>query len=443
MSKSSTKKNIEKEEKSQTSKKFQVKDVSVEKKTLDTKELEKFAILIKKHNLHPDPMSLLPNAPQEEVRFTLSGTHAGFANCVRRTLVNEIDCLTLTCTHASIKTDDPYLANKTDKIIDDLGSIICNQHLTEDQIKKLDEGVLFILKANTTEAPIHITVNDIYYMKKEDFKKHYSMNKKAYEELTGFETKKGGASVDSDFLEKQKINTNNYGSFKIPEHVKLLAYQNNEKSSMNLDFLFPVKTQIISRLIRDKTLFVTDIKLIKGRGFQNAQRFTLLDEVYYKPVDVIPYDMYEQDGSNNKRTIQVSPSEFEIGFLTRCGNIKANHVMNLCCASITEGLTKMKVELENYEKSPNKDFYETPEFKVEFSDGLLNYHFKTLYLTVPGAVHRECFEIDPTINFITLTNENYEKRVGIIKINHPDSTKLLLKAIENCMRYVKMLNEAF
>ncbi len=427
-------------------KKFHVKDIKIGVRNLDRKKLEKFADLIKKHKLHPDPMSLLPNISQEEVRFTIENTHSGFANCVRRTLLNEIDCVTLSCTHASIKTDDEYLANKTDKIIDDLASTVCIQDLTTEQKKKLDEGILYILKANKTETPIDVTVTDIYYMKKDEFKKHYALNKQAYEELTGFvdgeptETKKGAG--ENEFLEKQKINANNYGSFKIPEHIKLRAYQESEKSSLNLDFLFPIKTQVISRLTRDKTLFVVDIKLVKGKGFQHAGRFTLLDNIYYAPKDVVPYDMYKPDGPNNKRSIEVSPSVFELGFLTR-GNIKVRKVIDLCCESVLEGLHKMKTEIESYKNSPNKDFHETPEFKVEFKDGIHHFYFKTLYLTVPMAVQRECFEIDPSINFVTVTNESYEKRVGIIKINHPDSTGILLKAIDNCQKYIKILNEAF
>lgn len=426
-----------------TKSKFQVANVKTSKYHIDQKAVEKFANLIKKHNLHPDPMSLLPNFEQDEVRFTLSGTNSHFANFVRRTLVNEIDCLSLTCTHGSIKTDDLYLTNKTDKIIDDIGTAVCNQELTQEQYKKLEDGILFILKANKTESPINVTVEDVYYMKKDEFKKHFSLSSKAYEELTGFVEngeKKGGA--DMEFLEKSKINPNNYGSFKIPEHIKLMAYDEGQKSSLKLDFLFPIKNQIISRLTRGKTLFVMDIKLVKGRGFQNAGRFTLLDNVYYEPKDVKPFDMYSKPGPENKRSIEVSPSIFELGFRTR-GNISIKRTMQLCCDSMLEALSKMKDEIEMYSKSENKDFYETPEFKVEFSDGIFKYYFKTLYLGAPMAVERECYEIDPTINFITAGNENYEKRVGIIKINHPDSVGLLLKAVGNCINYVKTLSDAF
>jgi len=423
--------------------KFQVLDVKTSKFHFDRKAVEKFANLIKKHNLHPDPMSLLPDFEQDEVHFTLSGTNSSFANFVRRTLINEIDCLSLTCTHGSIKTDDLYLTNKTDKIIDDIGTAVCNQELTQEQYKKLDEGILFILKANKTESPINVTVEDIYYMKKDEFKKHFSLSSKAYEELTGFTEsgeKKGGA--DMEFLEKQKINPNNYGSFKIPEHIKLMAYDEAQKSSLKLDFLFPIKNQIISRLTRGKTLFVMDIKLVKGRGFQNAGRFTLLDNAYYEPKDVKPFDMYASPGPENKRSIEVSPSVFELGFRTR-GNISVKKTMQLCCDSMSEAFAKMKDEIELYSKSENKDFYETPEFKVESSDGLLKYYFKSLYLGAPMAVERECYEIDSSIDFITAGNENYEKRVGIIKIKHPDSVGLLLKAVDNCLRYTKILNEVF
>lgn len=453
---------------------FQVTNIKKKTKTINKKALEQFATLIKKHDLHPDPMSLLSDFEQDEVRFTLEGTNSGFANCVRRTLINEIDCTSLTCTHGSIKTDDLFLANKTDKIIDDIATVVCNQELTAEQRKTLDEGILFVLKANKTESSINVTVSDIYYMTKSEFKKHYDLSTKAYEELTGFndstEKKKGGdisnkadsssnkvgninkvggdinktngGSGDTDFIEKRKIDSDSYGSFKIPEHVKLRAYQDAEKSSIKLDFLFPIKNQIISRLIRNKTLFITDIKLAKGRGIENAGRYTLLDNVYYEPLGVKPFNMYDKPNSGNIRSMEISPSIFELGFCTR-GNISIKKTMDLCCDSMAEALTKMRTEIENYTKSANKDFYETSEFKVEFSDGILKYYFKTLYLGIPTAVTRECYEIDPTINFITVGNENYEKRVGIIKINHPDTVGILTKAINNCMKYVEIMRAAF
>lgn len=395
------------------SKKFDVKSVTVEKKTFDEAGLKKLTDLIKKYDVHQKPIDLLPRGIHEIIRFELHGTTANFANAVRRVLMDELECLTLACGIENIRCSDPYLVQNPHKIICEISSAIINQMIPEDEIKRINEGSLCLIAANKNSDDRKIKCSDLYFSPNANFDKKY---------------------VETPKVERATIDVSysricNFGLFQISDN--LLQYIIAESfPQAKLDHLLIEPMQILSSIREETSIYISRIQIRKGTNSENG-RYGLLDNVSYTPLDVDP--------ANLAKTMEFKDqtNKFAISFETR-GNITVARVIELCCNVFYDVLGKFKKSLEEFSESKK------PSFKNEHIVITANQKYteiisEKLSYSVLSAVTRAAFDIDPSIGFIAISRQNNAK----IKINHPNFAGLLLKGVDETKKNIDVLSDAF
>jgi hypothetical protein len=88
---------------------LKVSDVKItEHNAMENKEIHKFADLMKTNSI-VNPLALLPQTPWHVVEFKLSNTYSGFANGLRRVLMEELPVKCLTFEESDIETDDEFI----------------------------------------------------------------------------------------------------------------------------------------------------------------------------------------------------------------------------------------------------------------------------------------------------------------------------------------------
>jgi hypothetical protein len=152
---------------------LKVDKISVEEKTIrKSKELDAIIASIVKHKLSDDPNSLLPGAPYHVVNFNLLNTYAGFANDIRRTLVEGIDVIAADIDDSRIKTDDEFVFGTSDVVVKNINLLPVNQDLDLDEMKKY---TVYLLVANKTTEIIDINASDFTVGYVDDVRKKNSV----------------------------------------------------------------------------------------------------------------------------------------------------------------------------------------------------------------------------------------------------------------------------
>lgn len=143
--------------------KFKVENVHIYEQKIDHKSIlvNKYTELIKKYKLHDDPVSLLPNTSWTLTRFELHNTTAGFANGIRRALLEEIPCQALSIKEVDVDTNDKFINGMIDVLCKNVGLIPIYQDEIKG-IKKSDEDLtgLYLLITNTSQEIIDVKASD-------------------------------------------------------------------------------------------------------------------------------------------------------------------------------------------------------------------------------------------------------------------------------------------
>ena len=135
---------------------LQVKKLSIIKKNInETKELKEIFDSMVKNGIE-NPMNLLPTSPWYEMSFRLSNTYSGFANGIRRVLMEEIPTKCLDFNENIYETDDEFIL--IDKIQKDINLIPINQDFDEKEINKY---TINLYKYNKSNKIIDVKASDI------------------------------------------------------------------------------------------------------------------------------------------------------------------------------------------------------------------------------------------------------------------------------------------
>jgi hypothetical protein len=134
----------------------------VEKKIVPNAYLLNVAKMMKESGIK-DPLSLLPSNTWHEISFLLT-TYTSFANCIRRTLIEELPVKCLSIEDENIRSDDVYVINYLLKKNINLIPINQDFNHTNYSIK--------LLKKNNTTDIIDVKASDIkLVLKSGEFKK--------------------------------------------------------------------------------------------------------------------------------------------------------------------------------------------------------------------------------------------------------------------------------
>lgn len=194
---------------------------------------------------------------------------------------------------------------------------------------------------------------------------------------------------------------------------------------------------IVIRLRPGKHLKINNMNILRGCSKKRADKFSLLNNVQYWPIDHEPYDIKSNTG---ERSINKDPTNFYIS-CTTCGNIQLKTLINLLNEELTQRLTKILDLLTEYSKQEGQKFYYSQDLIVAVNDKLYMYKFPGEYITLCYTVAQKCYLMDPNVNYVAPSTERYDNENGIIRINHAAPNKLIISAVKECLKDVDILHK--
>jgi len=195
----------------------------------------------------------------------------------------------------------------------------------------------------------------------------------------------------------------------------------------------------IIQLRSNMSLTVDDITIITGVGKKDAGKFCLLSNISYEILDVTPFEetKYEKKGFSS---LNSNPQHFKISYKTH-RNIEPKKVMILCCDGITERLSAIQKELLNIKD--NLNIYFSDLVDLETKGDVKLYHFKGEYWTIANIIARYCFLEFKEIKFVCSCIIHPSTEESIVKIRHPESSKIINSAINHILSDIDIVRRAF
>lgn len=341
----------------------------------ESDDLKELITLMKKNGAD-DPTSLLPNADRYRASITLDGTFSSFANAIRRILIEEIEVVALLVDEKNMTTDDKFIFSMNDVIIKNFSLIPIIQ--SGELIDKFDDYSLSLHVVNNTSEIINVKASDIKI------------------------TNKAGKNIDINKL--------------IPDPNALIMY-----------------------LRPGKFVKIHDIALQKGRAHQHAAKFTLLNNVAMAPLDMKPYNQFNNTGT---RSIEYDPKKFKIMFET-AGNIEPDEVMDKMYEKFSADLLDIKQKIELYKEAKEPKYFTGQDFEVSVENDIHVYKFIDHYITPTSVIAMKCYLLDENVPFATSTVDRFDSQVAYIKIKHASPSVILLKSIDECLKDMQNVVSSF
>ncbi len=215
--------------------------------------------------------------------------------------------------------------------------------------------------------------------------------------------------------------------------IKLVAKGDKKKNNVSVSKLLNIPNITFYELGPNCTMRIKEITIVEGFAKDNAAAFSLLDNVSYSPIGLAPYDEEKVSGT---RTI---PKDFRISFKTS-GNVTPSYIFNLLADTFIARLNNAKDKLSTYnEQKTKEDYYIAENFEVIISDDEYSFKFHGEYITMAFMLAKKCYLLDPSILFCAPTINRYDDEIGIVRLNHPDATGLLISAVDECINEIEML----
>jgi hypothetical protein len=393
--------------------KLTIENISVKNKKIDMNDhMKKLLELMKKNNM--DGMKMLPQSEWSEVQFVIKNSYSGFANAIRRILISELEtyCLDLPA-DGYIKTDEEFIQGRTDALIKNINLLPINQEIID-----LNKYKISLLKTNTTPEVIDVKASDIFITEK-----HSKIHLETLEHLK----KASSAVISYDFKLSEEV-------------IKKKEY----KSDLDVKKILPDSNIRIASLRPGKTLHITDLFYNKGIAMDDCAKFSLLDNVSYKPINIKVFDYIKNEGL---RSIEYNPTDFEIKFRT-CANITVKRVISLLVERFNFLLDGIEKNILEYIKSPNKNYFANDVIEVniiedEKKEKIFIYKIKEQYFTSINAIAQKCYLLDESIPFCTGGVERYDTKVGVLKLKHAEPNKLILDAVKDIRKEIDIFSKAF
>jgi hypothetical protein len=412
---------------------FKVTNVKIEQPK-HSSELKKWFDLIEKHSImsSKEAEQKLPKLGKT-LDFELLGCNAGFANGVRRILLDEVEVQALDTSFAEIKTDDNFISGTMDCLIKNITLVPIVQNSKFDPARH----TIVLLVSNMTLDIMPVYAKDLVIVDKKDYEKQLaSLHTQHTDKTADYKMRKGGEDRKMrNFRSGELIS----GSFKIPESLLTFSYTDKFKSVMDISELIPNPYVVLDQLRPGKSLYIANVHIVKGRGYQSASHFTLLDNIRYNILGHEPFDFFAQTG---KRSIEYNPTDFKLGFTTRV-NIEPLEVLKLVQATANEYFSQIETALDKYEKflsaeSQNK-FYASNDLEVSAKEDLHDYKFFKIYLTPVSMIASMIYDIDPSISFVTASVERLDTDIGILRLKHKEPNKVIRNAIGRLKHWFEQL----
>ena len=409
-----------------------------------TPELDILVKLMAKHGTK-NAYDLLPTSIKHYVSMHLNNTYSAFANAIRRTLIDDIPVLAMNVIEKDIDTDDEFISGMNDVLIKNLSLIpIMQSGNVTDNSNKYD---VYLSVFNNTNEIIDVKASDIIIVLKTQKKKkkggHLKESRDSDESLDKVEVEdKNDADVEDKNESADDSAEFGVESLDVEDKTEARDLEVEDKNSIKKKKAFeliPDDNILIARLRPGKYLKLRNIHLQSGTSSQNAGKYSLLNNITYEPLDIQPYDQFTNKGT---RSIEHNCKSFLLEFTT-CGNITPKEIMDKVHVKLSFDLSSIKKKIQLYSESGAGSYYRGQDCEITIHDDVYNFKFVGNYISEIFMISMCCFQLDANIPFCTATVERFDSLVGILRIMHADTLKLLLKAIDTCQLDLNILNGMF
>jgi hypothetical protein len=413
-----------------------IHDVKItEEKITKNKDLDEIVKLMTKDGVE-DPLSLLPVNPWHRVEFTLKNSHAGFANAIRRVLVEEMPTKCLSFDEKELSTDDEFVLS--DVLTKNINLIPIMQEIN---IQDFDKYTIYLYKYNGTNDIIDVKASDIVIAKRDraDRADRIDHLEKPEKQVKG-KGQRQSNNTDSTSEDTSEGTSSDTSDDEAPQHTRKSKKGGAPVSEgLPLDQLIPESNIILMRLRPGKFLKIKKLLFLEGFGYKEAHKFSLLDNVTYEILDMTPYDIFTEKGT---RSMEYDPKEFKLSFTT-CGNIQPDTVINTCHDQMVKRLNRIRSKIKEYvdSKSTSNYFY-TEGVEIIISNDFTKLRFLGEYITLIYMVAQRTYLLDPTIKYCSATIDRFDNEIGIIKVKHPEHIPQILDAIDACVKDLGVVQSA-
>lgn len=187
---------------------------------------------------------------------------------------------------------------------------------------------------------------------------------------------------------------------------------------------------ILSRLRNKCSLKIENIKIEKGLGLTNSNKFKYLANVYY---EIMEEPLLEtKDGFEGKSSLESDCKKFTIGYTT-FKNIKDPCTpMFKCCDELKHRLDSILYDWEN-------DINDKIHIRQEDSIYLIEIEGEKL--TIGNLIGYYIYLEMPSIEYITSGIVHIEKNIAIIKIGNKNYKKLFSNAIKQALTDISIIRK--
>ncbi len=211
--------------------------------------------------------------------------------------------------------------------------------------------------------------------------------------------------------------------------IKIDGKENNSRYFEN--------TMQIIRLCPGRSIKMT-LEVETGDGRMDSNRFSNVANIRYRPGNK-PLNEATGDG---KSSLDVNPTSFDIGF-TNYRNASVKNIISRTHQTLASRL-KMYHDLLSLPKVTGKKItYSSKLLEVETLGDIYVVTFFGEFRTIPNLIARYCYEIQPTIKFVTASIKHRSTELGYIKINHAEPLKLMQGAIKKVLKDLDTFKNAF
>jgi hypothetical protein len=324
-----------------------------------------------------DGKDVLPKRSKFRVEFEITGTCSGFANGIRKCIMDEIPIYSLTMDSDGFTTSDRYILS--DYLQKNIELIPILQEIDFEKAKNWTISLDII---NSTDEVIDIKSGDI-------------------------EIFDGKTKIPSESIMSPNIS--------------------------------------IVELHPAMFIKISGISIVHGVSKVDAAKFASVSNTRYEILDMIPLEHTKEKKNPGKSSMMSDPTAFRIGYTTYRNVNDPKTIIYSCCDTLSDRVTAFKKEMENIkEDSETKVIsYFSALLDAETRGDFQFFNFKDEARTIPNMISQYCFLLDPNIPFSAPALIHPSTEIGVVKIKHTNSIKIVQDAMTGILRDVSILKKAF
>ena len=324
-----------------------------------------------------DGKDLLPKRSKYQVSFEINNTCSGFANGIRKCIIDEIPIVSLTMDSDKFSTSDRYILSD-------------------------------YLQKNIELIPIHQEI---------DFEK----------------SKKWTIQIDITNSTDEVIDIKS-GDIEIFDGKKKIPIESIMSPNISIVELHPAMF-----------IKISEITIIRGMSKNDASKFASVSNTRYEILDIKPLAHTKEEKTQGSSSLISNPTSFRIGYTTYRNVDDPKTIIYRCCDTLTNRLEAFKKEIDNIKEDPELKIisYFSTLLDVETRGDFKFFNFKDESRTLPNMISQYCFLLDPNIPFSAPSLIHPSTEIGVVKIKHTNSLKIIQDSITAILKDISILKKTF